>query len=475
MTDISKRISELLKRKPDMRDVFEKAYVKASLEEGDKYLTPMESGIKKEYIPLIEEERGDIQDKTGTALSVRNALTNRIVGELIAGTEVLHVKDGKTVLEIHKELPDPELYVTKEDLMAFSHEDYPQLTGTMMHIDLSNPEDSESMLIDFYKKAMSEDDPTKARQYYGMFRRGVDMLDLNPFIYEILGRNRNSMSYWLPSVAKAAYKHGFFKIPETRIARVPMPILQMTRLEYESLTPVTRNIVNRWAMSVFFLNEKEDYFIKTGTYSSKFFFRNAHVHGEQEVRELGEYLLFIQNQACNMAGPLVMPSIYGISTTNEWVVREFIRDMENNPTIYHGLPLHTEFRIFVDFDTDDILGISPYWEPELMKRRFSKGDDADSVHKKHDYVTFLSHEEILMARYEENKELILRHMEDMLPDVALEGQWSIDIMQNGSEFYLIDMALADQSALVECVPKGRLKKSKEDWIPERYMVRIEEN
>ena len=49
-----------------------------------------------------------------------------------------------------------------------------------------------------------------------------------------------------------------------------------------------------------------------------------------------------------MAGPLSFPCIYGVSTTNEWVVREFIPDKEGNPCIYHGLPLHTEYRVFVD-------------------------------------------------------------------------------------------------------------------------------
>ena len=38
-------------------------------------------------------------------------------------------------------------------------------------------------------------------------------------------------------------------------------------------------------------------------------------------------------------------------------------------------------------------------------------------------------------------------------------------MQNGDDFYIIDMALADNSALNDCVPKGMLKKTEENWIP----------
>ena len=41
-------------------------------------------------------------------------------------------------------------------------------------------------------------------------------------------------------------------------------------------------------------------------------------------------------------------------------------------------------------------------------------------------------------------------------------------MQNGNDFYLIDMAPAAESALNHCVPKGKLKKLEEDyWITQK--------
>lgn len=136
--------------------------------------------------------------------------------------------------------------------------------------------------------------------------------------------------------------------------------------------PTTIQIVDAWAHRVFRLDDAKDYFVKTGTYSSKFDFRNCHIHGEKEVQELGEYLLYIHFQALQMADPLSKPRIYGVSTTNEWVVREFIPDLENNPCIYHGLPLHTEYRVFADCDTKDVIGISP---------PFGAGDHAETVQR----------------------------------------------------------------------------------------------
>ena len=37
--------------------------------------------------------------------------------------------------------------------------------------------------------------------------------------------------------------------------------------------------------------------------------------------------------------------------------------------------------------------------------------------------------------------------------------------QNGNDFYLIDMALAENSALNDCVPADKLKTVEENWMP----------
>lgn len=70
-----------------------------------------------------------------------------------------------------------------------------------------------------------------------------------------------------------------------------------------------------------------------------------------------------------------------------------------------------------------------------------------------------------MKQYMENKNTVIQKLRDMLPQINLTGQWSVDVMQNGSDFYIIDMAMAVNSALEECVPDGLLKSPEEDWMP----------
>ena len=319
-------------------------------------------------------------------------------------------------------------------------------------------------------KYLKEKNPQKKKMTYDIFRQGLEIQDLDPITYQIIAKNKNSIGNWFPELTQAVKKQDFFKIPDTTIIRVPLPLLQLTKLDYMELTKTSLEIADRFCEKAFSLDRQKEYFIKTGVFSSKFDFRNAHIQGAEEVRTIGEYLLFIHFQASSMAhfdlNGRNQPVIYGPGTTVEWVCREFIQDKEQNPCIYKGLPLHTEYRVFIDADKNDVIGIAPYWDPDTMKKRFGHESDKDSPHQVHDYIIYMAHENILMKRFAENKDSVVQHIKDMLPDLNLTGQWSLDVMQNGNDFYIIDMALAAESALKKYVPKGRLHPVKEDWIPE---------
>lgn len=450
---VKDRIAEMLKISPEALATFERTY------EANVLSDDPDDGIfgtsAKQAAAMRSNERP--QDE------VTQQLIDRIVEELKFLTPVLEVSSDKITVRDFLALPEGAEFVTAKEVNALPVEYRPRLAGNLIQKDLGVK--SYVACLEFYAKAQMEKDPRKAQQMYHLFRQGLDILDLDEVLYEVIGTNPNSIGHWLPALERACERQSFFKIPETKIVKVPLTMLQLTRLDYMSLTRTTLDIVDAWAREVFALDENKEYFIKTGTYSSKFDFRNAHVHGAKEVRELGEYLLFIHNQAIQMASPLCTPCIYGVSTTNEWVVREFIPDKENNPCIYKGMPLHTEYRVFIDCDTDEVLSIVPYWEPETMKKRFGEGTDADSPHQLHDYAIFKAHEEMLMNRYNQNREKVLDGVKIILPFLDLKGQWSLDVMQNGDEFWLIDMALAETSAFYNSVPPALRRPTKENWIP----------
>lgn len=393
-------------------------------------------------------------------------IVSRIVSELCGQTKITTVKNH----EIHVSrptLPNGDTSVSLDEVNQIPPEIRPSLTGTAFQVDTSHNAWEAPMWL--YKQFCETGDP----RYYHHFRQGLDILDLDEILYAVLGQNPNSMEHWLPQAAQAAWKSRSFRIPNTTFVQVPLPVLQMSRLQYEKLNRTTLDIIDRWAEQVFNLQTTNDYFVKTGVFSSKFDFRNAHVPSGPEVLELGEYLICIANQASQMAGPFMTTSIYGAATSRTWAVREWIPDKENNPTIYRGLPLRTEYRCFVDFDTKELLCVAPYWDPDTMKRRFGHSSDSDEPDMQHDYIIYSLHEKTLMERFEAHKSDIATRMQSFIDTNAelkelngLTGQWSVDVMENGSDYYLIDMATADTSALSHYVPKGRLRTTKIDWRPQ---------
>ena len=451
-------IAQMLRTNPQMLEEFEAAYAKRSLNVDDDNLFSVNAKMAAKQ----NETNKAIDSEEDVDLMAVKDMVDTIVDELVAQTKVWkydgHVHDNSEMLA----LPAPGA-ISAAQISQLPVSVQPQLTSDLMKVDISSP--SYVALLEDLALMHTARNEKNRKQLYHHFRQGLDILDLDPIVYDMLSANKNSMGYWLPKLVEAIPHQDFFKVPKTTIIKVPMTMLQLTRQDYFSLTRTTLEIVDKFCQRVFELDEQEEYFIKTGTYSSKFDFRNAHVKGAQEVRELGEYLLFIHFQALQMASPLSQPTIYGVSTTNEWVVREFIKDVEKNPCIYNGMPLHTEYRIFVDFDRQRVVGANPYWDPQIMKNRFGHSADSDSPNNVHDYIIYQMHEEKLLDRYKRNVDLVREKIEAMLPDIRLEGQWSIDVMQNGDDFWIIDMALAENSAMVECIPpKLRKPPREEDWL-----------
>lgn len=416
--------------------------------------------------PLGPDARSVIESRSGHDLSdAVLALDARIVRELLADTSIIRY-DGERLTAAPSLAPVPESYVTEADVDVLEPGERPQLAGELIHrqIDAVNY----PLLLDMWRRAT---DPKRSarrrREAYGMFRTGLDLLDLDPVMYRMLDLNPAGMGHWLPALAKANEGKTFFRIPKTTIAKVPMTLLQLSRVEYESLTAATLDVVDRWAQAAFGLNPDGEYFIKTGTFSSKYDYRNAHVTGPHEVAQIGEYLLYIQSQAVEMAGPLNEPAMYGVSTTNEFVVREYVPDRLDLPTIYMGLPLRCEYRCFIDCDTKELLGIHPYWDPKVMNHRFRDWPDSDNPHMRHDAVTYKLREPSLMREYEATKDLVAAHIGELLPGLELAGQWSLDVMKDDDDYWLIDMAPAERSTYYEqTVPKAQRRPMVENWIPE---------
>lgn len=427
-------IAKLLQVSPEALAEFEKQYQKQQLENGDLSL---------------KDQKAMIEDPADTPIAEQDLIA-RIVDELVSDTRTYMYQNGKVTQTEYPALPESKALSITE-LNALNPAIRPQATHNGILTDMPYGS-ADQAVMNIYAHCQKTKNPKQKQQLYGMFRNGLDTQDINPIIYNFLDSCKGSMGYWFPRLVEANAGRSFFKIPDTIIAKIPPSLLQLTRIDYSRINPTTHAIVNKYAQKVFDLDTAKDYFVKTGIYSSKFDFRNAHVV-PSEVPELGDYLLYIHNESVMQA---IHNRAYGVATTTEWVVREYIENADNLPMIYNGLPLRTEYRVFIDCDEGEVLAVYPYWEPETMKDRFSKHADKDTPNMTHDYVIYKSQEPRIMSEFHKNKDLIKQHVQDLLPDLNLSGQWSLDIMQNDDTFWLIDMAIAQRSAFYDtAVPKNK--------------------
>ena len=409
----------------------------------DFYKNNVLTEISDNYFEINSRQASE--NKIANNYGIDYELVDRIVNELVEGTELIEVKNNNLIVRTLKCEFEP-----IKDLSTLEELDknkQVQFTKNLTKYDIPQYDSIELLL-------------SLAKIDYNMFRGALETLDISPILYQILSCNKNSIGYWLPKIVGISD----FKIPNTKIIKVPLSLLQLGRVfEYNQITPTTFEIINRYCQKVFNLDLDKSYFIKNGVYSSKFDFRNAKVTTPQEVKELGQYLFYIHQQACQRANLLNNISIYGCGTTNEWVVREYIESPVKE-TIYMGLPLNTEYRIFVDFDRKTILSSNQYWDKEIMIKRFKENRNNHDVH---DIITFSMASKRLEMTYNEN--IYIYKVEEMIKklldnNIEMKGQWSIDIMQVENDFYLIDMALAENSYYYDRIPKELRKSIKEDWL-----------
>jgi len=306
--------------------------------------------------------------------------------------------------------------------------------------------DIDVMVETLEKKADIETDKREKKNLQALVSRLISVADLSPSLYNRFSDNPNSLLNWFNPLQKGLMQaKSSLKTPQTRGVRLPIELAQFMRIDYVDTSRKDRDVFNQLVFDALKLEEDKTYFIKTGTFSSKFQFANAKCN---EPLEMGEYFQVINNFAMQV----------GAGHSVDIVAREYIEDSENNPTIYNGMPLRTEFRAFVDFDSDEIFGIVPYWHPIVMKRALKHNLSPSS---QEDFKTYVAHEDVLRENYNTYVNHVKKSLLDVIPYIALDGRYSVDIMKDGEDFYVIDMALMDESALVDQLPDFTLEKLRE--------------
>ena len=174
------------------------------------------------------------------------------------------------------------------------------------------------------------------------------------------------------------------------------------------------------------------YSIKNGCFSNKFDFDKSICTKKDLARRLFE-INYIS-------------TMYETGGYTELVVREYIPcDLNHTITIYNGMPLRTEVRVFYNMDTKEIEYIEDYWNYDYCSKHINKLNDK--------LLFDLFHNKSNISLTDHSKELnkVIKYIEENINTLKIEGLkgvWSIDFMYDRdlNSTYLIDMARGFRSA-----------------------------
>lgn len=255
--------------------------------------------------------------------------------------------------------------------------------------------------------------------------KDVDFEKLRKDHYEDEINNPNNFSYWYP------------KVKDCGIKMSKAWIFKFNFEEWKTIEAMEEKESREKALEI--LKEKIEgnkeikrgrlYNIKNGAFSNKFNADDCFSNYYDIPRK------FLNIQYAGMC--------YDADGTSEMIIREVIDyDPSVVPTIYNGLALRPEYRVFVDFDNDTTLYVVNYWDYDYCYSHLNKTDR----------IIFDYMKSYLESEFENKKDRVIELIEkNLIPHNKknkdrLSGIWSVDIMKVDADYYLIDMAIGCQSA-----------------------------
>lgn len=262
----------------------------------------------------------------------------------------------------------------------------------------------------------------------------IDMLEIKlKNDYYACKNNPDNMSFWLPKISSSTTSYlSILKLPETKIISLDFDTWRWIRtanFTKEKVKEFTQYILDRLGD---FLSDQK-LFMKTGVFSNKFKFNQNIVLDREEIATQ-----FLEMYYYSM--------LIGQDLSAEIVLREFLESDETKFEIYHSMPLRTEYRVFYDFTNKKVIGIMNYWHPEIMER--------EGVLTSLDFQLYQLEKQNLQEEFDKHKEMVIKEVDTfMLGCDRLRGTWSVDVMKNNDDFWIIDMARMEDSELIDFIEK----------------------
>lgn len=244
-----------------------------------------------------------------------------------------------------------------------------------------------------------------------------------------LRENPNNFSFWYPHLSTMK-RHGI-SIPKSRIIEVPEEIYKSFFLEDKR----DKKTIRLWAHDAILPVIQQHFqgkevFVKNGCYSGKFYFdRCCHLKADATLKEIVEHLCEIQYDS------LCKETLGNL----EIILREWITPEPGTKTIYGGMPLRAEMRLFYDFTEHRPLYWVNYWDWDYCHDVICYHQEDKKVYE--EYYPYIDEEVKLYT--EEYWLTICNALKEV---TALKGIWSVDFILEKDKIWFIDAAIGPMSS-----------------------------
>ena len=269
--------------------------------------------------------------------------------------------------------------------------------------------------------------------------KDLDMSEGQRFLdnYNRSNENKNNFSYWFPKIKDCG-----IAIPKTFYAKVPIEVykdllhsLDNDDLKLSNLQNFLSEIIDQAVKNGFTYNSK--IFVKNAVFSDKFNFNNSCRTSLNKEKLLKSILRITYDSEC-----------CGAMGEGEIVIRELIDyDKDTIATIYNGMPLRPEYRVFYNFKEHYVFNIVDYWDYNYVYKNLYNYNDrivfkATKKERKKEWNRYYNQVKETCESYLNN----VKSFEEDINNNIIPEIWSVDFMVANDKIYLIDMALGYCSA-----------------------------
>lgn len=248
------------------------------------------------------------------------------------------------------------------------------------------------------------------------------------YMYQRLEQNPSNFHNWFDKVKDC----GFY-VPDSTSIPVPEAVMKAF-----SLRDPERNydLIEKWVqikVMPVFQKHKSTFgvFLKNGTFANKSNAMDCILPLNSSAGSITQHIININ----------YLSFMFGVGGNTEVVIRNMIPwNSYKTATIYNGLPLHPEIRVFYDFDSHKVCYSANYWDWDSCYSKISRRATDRIVYQ----ACYEQIKEAFDSKHEEAEKLVEEYLKKV---TGLSGVWAIDLLlDEENKFWLIDMSIGHEVA-----------------------------